>query len=62
MCPCVETDDLDDVEDDTTLCLKLVNKHYFREGSDEEDEEEEEESVMRWKLTMIRRLLWCKAS
>jgi hypothetical protein len=36
-------DDLDDVEDDTTLCLKLFNRHYCREESDEEVSEEEEE-------------------
>ena len=39
MCPCVEYNDNDDFEDDTTLCLNLVNK---QEVSDEEDEEEEE--------------------
>ena len=46
MCPCVEYNDLDEFEDDTNLCLKLVNKHYFREESDEEVSEEdvEEES------------------
>ena len=41
----IELDGLDGFEDDTTLCLKLFNRHYFREESDEEvsDEEEVEE-------------------
>ena len=26
----IELEDLDVFEDDTTLCLKLINKHYFR--------------------------------
>ena len=43
MCPNVELTDNDDFEDDTTLCLKLGNKHYFREESEEEREEEESE-------------------
>ena len=37
MCPCVEYNDLDGFEDDTTLCLKLVSKQYFREESDEKE-------------------------
>ena len=44
MCPTVEYNDLDDFEDDTTLCLKLVNKHYFREESDEEVSEDDMDS------------------
>ena len=40
----IELSDIDDCEDDTTLCLRLVNKHYSREQSDEEVSEEEEES------------------
>ena len=42
----IELDDLDDLEDETTLCLNLVNKHYFQEKSEEvvSEEEEEEES------------------
>ena len=46
MCPCVEYNDSSEFEDDTTLCLRLINKHYFREESDQEvsEEEEEEES------------------
>ena len=40
MYPRVEYNDNDDFEDDTTLCLNLVNK---QEVSDEEDEEEEED-------------------
>ena len=39
----IEFDDLDNCEDGTTLCLKLFNRHYFREESDEEVSEEEEE-------------------
>ena len=41
MCPNVELNGNDDFKDDTTLCLKLINKHYFREESDEEVSEEE---------------------
>ena len=42
MRPCVELTDNDDFEDDTTLRLNLVNKHYFREESEEGEESEEE--------------------
>ena len=38
----IELDDLNDFEDDTTLCLKLIKKHYFREEIEEEVSEEEE--------------------
>jgi len=41
--PCVELTDDDDFEEDTTLNLNLLNKHYFREDSDEEMSEEESE-------------------
>ena len=37
--PCVELTDDDDFEDDTTLYLNLVNKHYLEEESDEEERE-----------------------
>ena len=43
MRPCVELTDNDDFEDDTTLHVNLVNKHYCREESQEEEESEEEE-------------------
>ena len=36
----IQLDDLDASEDDTTLCLKLFSRHYFREESDEEVSEE----------------------
>jgi hypothetical protein len=39
----IELSDKDDFEDDTTLCLRLFNKHYFQEASDEEVSEEEAE-------------------
>ena len=42
--PCVELTDNVDFEDDTTLHVNLVNKHYFKEESEEEEEREEEES------------------
>ena len=38
----VELDDLDDFEDDTTLCLNLVNKKEVEEESEEEEKKEEE--------------------
>ena len=38
MSPCVEYNENDDFEEDTTLCLNLINK---QEVSDEEDGEEE---------------------
>ena len=41
MRPCVELTDKDDFEDDTTLYLNLVNKHYCREESEEDRVEEE---------------------
>ena len=41
--PCVELTDNDDSEDDTTLHVNRVNKHYCREESDAEREEEESE-------------------
>ena len=46
MRPCVELTDNDDFEDDPTLHLNRVNKHYFREGSEQEEEEEEEEESL----------------
>ena len=36
----IELDDLDDFEDDTTLCSTLVIAHYFQEVSEEEEDEE----------------------
>jgi len=41
MRPCVELTDNGDFEDDTTLHLNLVNKHYSKEESEEEVSEEE---------------------
>ena len=38
MRPCVELTDNDDFEDGTTLHVNLLNKHYFKEESDEEEE------------------------
>ena len=42
----IELDDSYDFEDDTTLCLKVFNRHVFQAVSDEEvsEEEEKEES------------------
>ena len=42
MCSCVELTDNDDFEDDTTLHLNLMHKHYCKEESEEEREEERE--------------------
>ena len=41
MRPCVELRDNDEFEDDTTLHLNLVDKHYFGEDNGEEMSEEE---------------------
>ena len=36
----------DDFEEDPTLCLNLVNKHYFREESEEEDMSEDKRVIL----------------
>ena len=56
MCPCVEYNDLDDFEDDTTLCLKLVNRITLKRRATRRMRRRRK-AAKRLKLTMIRWLL-----